>query len=60
MVCIFFYFFVSNFLNLIINKAEGSARQICIDQTEVSNLQFLQYVKETKYQTQVIFDFILI
>ena len=43
-------------------KADGEspARQVslepfCLDQTEVSNLQFYQFVQETNYKTEVIF-----
>jgi hypothetical protein len=44
---------------LYLKKGESPSRKVnlkpfCIDQTEVSNLQFLQFIAETKYRTQVI------
>lgn len=43
---------------VIKSDAEGPAREVflkpfCMDLTAVSNLQFLQFVKETKYRTEV-------
>lgn len=43
---------------VIKSDAEGPAREVllkpfCMDLTAVSNLQFLQFVKETKYKTEV-------
>ena len=43
---------------LYIKDGEGPARIVelktfCIDQTEVSNLQFYEFVQETKYKTEV-------
>jgi formylglycine-generating enzyme required for sulfatase activity len=42
-------------------KSDGEApartvrlKSFCIDQTEVSNFQFLEFVKETKYRTEVL------
>jgi hypothetical protein len=40
------------------SDGESPSRQVllnsfCIDQTEVSNIQFFQFVQETKYQTEV-------